>query len=65
MKGRPEEGQKEEGMNIKTNKNEIRNEKTAEMKRKELTPEELNRVAAGGPTGCFEKLFKKIAELFD
>ncbi len=49
---------------MKMNEKEIRNEKMAELKKEELTLEELNVVAGGGPTGCFEKLFKKIAELF-
>ena len=33
-------------------------------KRNELNLKEMEQVAAGGPSGCFGKLFKKIAELF-
>lgn len=45
---------------MNTNTKENKNNNTVE-----LDLNEMDQVAAGGPTGCFSKLFKKIAKLFD
>ena len=44
---------------MNTNTKEIKNENT-----NELNLNEMEQIAAGGPKGCFGKLFDKIAELF-
>lgn len=46
-------------------KEQLINAEAEELKSEELTEEQLDSVAAAGPTNSFQKLFKKIADLFD